>query len=443
MAAGLERLFDARRELVVWASHDLRTPLASLRAMTEGLEDGLVRIDEFVPAIRAQTEILSRLVEDLFELAMIDAGALTLDLREARLADLVATCFAALRADARTQNVGLAAHVDPAAPPVRIAPDKIERVLLNLLANAVRHSRPDGAVSVRVQPTLDHVVVAVEDDGDGLDPDAPQRMFDRFWRADASRARASGGAGLGLAIAQGLVLAHGGRIWAENRREGGARVAFTLPRAYPHHLVVEAGGLRGLRVDLLADDIRGFIGELGAESAFLVGHDWGGSMAWTVAMNDPEVVDRLAILNAAHPRKLSEGLDTLSQLRRSWYFFFFATPALPEEVVHLRDWHFFRHFLHDASPPYTDEEMERYVEAWSQPGAAAGMIDYYRASVRQSQKEAAAKIRPLPAPTLVIWGRARFLPWLRPRRAAQRRRAQPRPRRATSRRVALGASRRG
>ena len=231
MAAGLERLFDARRELVVWASHDLRTPLASLRAMTEGLEDGLVRIDEFVPAIRAQTEILSRLVEDLFELAMIDAGALTLELREARLADLVATCFAALRAEARTQNVSLAAHFDPAAPTVRIAPDKIERVLLNLLANAVRHSRPDGAVSVLVQPTLDHVVVAVEDDGDGLDPDAPQRMFDRFWRADASRARASGGAGLGLAIAQGLVLAHGGRIWAENRLEGGARVAFTLPRA--------------------------------------------------------------------------------------------------------------------------------------------------------------------------------------------------------------------
>jgi signal transduction histidine kinase len=75
------------------------------------------------------------------------------------------------------------------------------------------------------------VVVAVEEDGDGLDADAPQRMFDRSWRADASRSRASGGAGLGLAIAQGLVLAHGGRIWAENRREGGARVAFTLPRA--------------------------------------------------------------------------------------------------------------------------------------------------------------------------------------------------------------------
>jgi epoxide hydrolase 4 len=79
-------------------------------------------------------------------------------------------------------------------------------------------------------------------------------------------------------------------------------------------------------------------------------------------------------------------------------------PGLPEDVVHLRDWHFFRHFLHDANPAYTPEEMERYVEAWSQPDAASGMINYYRASVRQSQKEAAAKLRPLSAPTLVIWG---------------------------------------
>jgi pimeloyl-ACP methyl ester carboxylesterase len=154
----------------------------------------------------------------------------------------------------------------------------------------------------------------------------------------------------------------------------------------------------------LSSKPEGLIGELGAESALLVGHDWGGSIAWTTAMNHPEVVDRLAILNAAHPRRLSEGLKNPNQLRKSWYFFFFAVPGLPEGVVHARDWHFFRHFLQDANPPYTDEEIERYVEAWSQPGAAAGMINYYRASVRQSQKEAAAKLRPISAPTLVIWG---------------------------------------
>src|SRR6202042_519233 len=158
-------------------------------------------------------------------------------------------------------------------------------------------------------------------------------------------------------------------------------------------------------------------------------------------MNHPEMVDRLAILIAAHPRRLQEGLHHPSQLRKSWCFFFFATPGLPEDVVHARDWHFFRHFLHDANPPYTPEEIERYVEAWSQPGVAAGMINYYRASVRQSQKQAVAKVRPISAPTLVIWGeRDSYLGSTR--RARPPRRAQPRPRRTPARRVALGPPRR-
>jgi epoxide hydrolase 4 len=199
-----------------------------------------------------------------------------------------------------------------------------------------------------------------------------------------------------------IVLLHGfPEFWFGWRRQieplaaAGFRVVAPDTRGY--NLSSKPEDFKDYGVDLLADDIRGFIEELGEESAFLVGHDWGGSIAWTVAMNHPEVVDRLAILNAAHPRRLSEGLHHPSQLRKSWYY-------LPEHVVHANDWHFFRHFLHDAKPPYSPEEIERYVEAWSQPGAAAGMINYYRASVRQSQKEAVAKIRPLSAQTLVIWG---------------------------------------
>jgi signal transduction histidine kinase len=228
MAAGLEQLFDARRELVVWASHDLRTPLASLRAMIEALEDDLAEPAEYLEAIRTQTDILSGLVEDLFELARIDAGALTLELRDAPLGELVSRCVSSLDAEARARDVELATRF-AADPVVRIAPDKVERVLLNLLANAVRHSPPNGEVAVVVEPDSDHVVVAVEDTGAGLAPGAPERMFDRFWRADESRTRSSGGAGLGLAISRGLVQAHGGTIWAENREGGGARVAFTLP----------------------------------------------------------------------------------------------------------------------------------------------------------------------------------------------------------------------
>src|SRR5437588_71403 len=231
MAASIERLFDARRELVAWASHDLRTPLASLRAMVEALEDGLATPDEYLPAIHGQTEILSRLVEDLFELAMIDAGALTLELQDASLGPLVSGCLGAVEAEARANNVRLESRIDPTDPAVRVAPEKIERVLLNLLGNAVRHAPRDGTVAVIVQPDTDHVLVAGEDSGGGGAAETQERMFDRFWREDDSRARSSGGAGLGLAISQGLVRAHGGKIWAGNRDGGGARVAFTLPLA--------------------------------------------------------------------------------------------------------------------------------------------------------------------------------------------------------------------
>jgi len=229
MASNIEHLFDARRELVAWASHDLRTPLASLRAMVEALEDDLAEPAEYLPAIRAQTELLSGLVEDLFELARIDSGALALELREASLGELVSSCLESLQADARARGVRLESRVDRSDPLVNVAPEKVQRVLLNLVTNAVRHSHREGTVAVVVQTDTDHVVVAVEDEGSGLAPGAPQRMFEHFWREDESRTRSSGGAGLGLAIAQGLVHAHGGTIWAENRHEGGARVAFTLP----------------------------------------------------------------------------------------------------------------------------------------------------------------------------------------------------------------------
>jgi pimeloyl-ACP methyl ester carboxylesterase len=106
----------------------------------------------------------------------------------------------------------------------------------------------------------------------------------------------------------------------------------------------------------------------------------------------------------AHPRQFLRGLHHPGQLRKSWYVFFFDLPELPEAVVHADHWHFFRHFLRDAQPAYTPEETERYIEAWSQPGAVAGMINYYRNAARQSPKHVEAQIRPISAPTLVIWG---------------------------------------
>ncbi len=226
MAASVERLFDARRELVAWASHDLRAPLASMQAMLEALEDGLAEPEHYLPALRDQVRHLSALVDDLFELARIDAGVLTLELRHTRLEGLVDSTLRLLAPEANLRHVALAAHVPPEAA-AQVAPEKIERVLFNLLTNAVRHTPADGSVAVHVDERPDELLVRVEDTGDGIEPEAAERMFERFWRAD--RARGGNGAGLGLAIARGLVEAHGGRIWAENRPQGGARISFTLP----------------------------------------------------------------------------------------------------------------------------------------------------------------------------------------------------------------------
>ena len=226
MAAGLEQLFDARRELVAWASHDLRAPIASMQAMLEAIEDGLASAEDYLPTLREQVRTLSTLVDDLFELARIDAGVLTLELRRTPLAPLVDSTLRQLRPEADARGIALSADVaEPAEAPM--APDKIQRVLFNLVTNALRHTPSDGSVAVRVEQRSTDLVFHVEDSGEGLPDDAPTRMFERFWRAD--RARSGSGAGLGLAIARGLVEAHGGRIWAENRPQGGACVSFTIP----------------------------------------------------------------------------------------------------------------------------------------------------------------------------------------------------------------------
>lgn len=165
-----------------------------------------------------------------------------------------------------------------------------------------------------------------------------------------------------------IVLLHGfPEFWYGWRRQiaplsvAGFRVVAPDLRGY--NLSSKPDGIALYSAAELAADIRGLIQERGAESALVVGHDWGGTAAWMLAMNHPEVVDRLAILNAAHPRKLNEGLRHPSQLRRSWYFFYFQLPGLPEHHVQADDWQFVKDFLEDAQPPYTSEELERYVEA--------------------------------------------------------------------------------
>jgi len=157
--------------------------------------------------------------------------------------------------------------------------------------------------------------------------------------------------------------------------------------------------------DRLAADVRGLIRALGAERALVAGHDWGAAVAWITAMNYPEVVERLAILNVPHPHRMLQGLRTPRQLAKSWYILAFQVPWLPERAARLRRWWVFRTAFEEARPgAFTSEDIERYIEAWSQPGAATAMLNYYRAALRQSRRRAAARIRPVEAPTLVIWG---------------------------------------
>jgi two-component system sensor histidine kinase BaeS len=230
MASSIETLFDARRELVAAASHDLRTPIASITAMLEAIEDGLADASEYLVPLQDQARRLGSLVEDLFELARIDAGSLAHELHEIRLEPLVESCVRGFEAEARARNVTLERHFD-GVPAARCAPEQVERVLLNLLTNALRHTPSDGTVAVVLAGGGGEVRVSVEDTGEGLTAETARRMFDRFWRGDTARSADGGGAGLGLAIARGLVEAQGGRIWAEPCENGGARVSFTLPAA--------------------------------------------------------------------------------------------------------------------------------------------------------------------------------------------------------------------
>jgi len=159
-------------------------------------------------------------------------------------------------------------------------------------------------------------------------------------------------------------------------------------------------------MDPLAGDIRDLIRERGAERALLAGHDWGAAVAWGTAMFHPEVVERLAILNVPHPRRMLQGLRTLRQLRKSWYMFAFQLPLLPERGLRARRYGFMRRVFAQEPRPgaFGPEEIGRYVEAWSQPGALTAMVNYYRAALRTTPGRASARMRVVPAPTRVIWG---------------------------------------
>ncbi len=232
MAEHIEEAFEARRELVAWASHDLRAPITSLQAMLEAIEDGIVEPRHYLSPLQSQVRLLGALVDDLFELARIDSGAVTLEFEVVNLEQLVASCVHRFEAEARARTVQLSFTPRGGECQSRCAPDKIERVLTNLISNALRYTQGGGQVAVTVAGGAGAVIVAVEDTGVGIAPEVTERVFEPFWRADGARSP-GGGAGLGLAIARGLIEAQGGRIWAELPTKGGTRISFILPGLSP------------------------------------------------------------------------------------------------------------------------------------------------------------------------------------------------------------------
>jgi signal transduction histidine kinase len=227
----------ARRDLIAAVSHDLRTPLASTRALIEAVADGVVEDPEkqarYLASARSELEKLGRLVDDLFELSRIDAGALRLNLEEASLRDLISDTLSGFRHQAERKGVSLVGEVSDGVDPVLANPPRLQRVLYNLVSNALRHTPADGTIVLRAEPGEGMVRVEVSDTGEGIVPEDLSRVFERSFRGERSRTRieAGDGAGLGLAIARGLIEAHGGEMSVESQPGEGARFYFTLRRA--------------------------------------------------------------------------------------------------------------------------------------------------------------------------------------------------------------------
>ena len=228
-----EELDRLRRDLIAWASHDLRTPLTSIRVRVEALNDGVVEDSDscqrFYRGILSDVMALDTLIDDLLELAQLDAGGLQLEMTLLSLGDLLSDSLDRFQPMVEQKDVVLNATIGEDVDPVRVNATKISRVLDNLLSNALRYSPPGGRILIAAERTIEGVQITVDDNGPGFDEQDIPRLFEQFYRGEQARSRATGGAGLGLAIARGIVEAHDGRIWAENLPAGGARIGFILP----------------------------------------------------------------------------------------------------------------------------------------------------------------------------------------------------------------------
>ncbi len=225
----LERL---RADLIAWVSHDLQTPLASIRAILEALYDGVVEdpetVSRYLNTAQRDVRSLSALIDDLFQMAQLDAGGIPLEKAESSLVDLISDTLESFSELASRQGITLNGSVEANVDPVLMDTQRIGRVLNNLIGNALRHTPAGGKVEVQARRANGRVEVNVCDSGEGIRSEDLPNIFESFYRGEKSRSRATGGAGLGLAIARGIIHAHGGEIRVESQ-PGETRFIFSLP----------------------------------------------------------------------------------------------------------------------------------------------------------------------------------------------------------------------
>jgi two-component system phosphate regulon sensor histidine kinase PhoR len=229
----VRRLETVRRDFISNVSHELRTPLASLKALTETLRDGALEDPKAAPRFlgRIETEVdaLTQMTQELLELTRIESGQVPLELKAVVSSKLLESAADRLRAQAERAGVDLRVEILAGIPEVRADAIRLEQVLVNLIHNAIKFTRPGGEVVLSAHIEADFVCFAVKDTGVGIPEDDLERIFERFYKAD--RARSSGGTGLGLSIARHIVEAHGGKIWAESVEGRGSTFYFTIPMA--------------------------------------------------------------------------------------------------------------------------------------------------------------------------------------------------------------------
>ena len=254
MADGLARQERLRRNMVTDVAHELRTPLTNIRGYLEALRDGVARPDPaLLASLHDEALLLNRLVDDLQDLALAEAGQLRLEPRQVALHEIADQAAGSLRPVLDAKQLDLQIELPPELPDVWADPERVGQVLRNLLNNAIMHTPEGGSITLcaeqatkderrktkdegnALQPVVlrpsSFVTLSVSDSGPGIAAEHLANVFDRFYRADRSRARATGGAGLGLAIVKQLVEAHGGRVWAASAPGQGACISFTLPAA--------------------------------------------------------------------------------------------------------------------------------------------------------------------------------------------------------------------